>query len=77
MFLPEAFGLDHRIPGKHILDVSETFSSFLGRQVKVKYRHATGDEEHLELGVKDIPALVRALADLRVSRKASQPKQGP
>jgi hypothetical protein len=31
----------------------------------VKYRHATADEEHLELWVNDIPTLMRALADLR------------
>jgi len=70
MFLPEAFGWDHRISGRNILDVSETSSSFLGRRVRVKYRHATGDEEHLELWVKNIPDLVRALADLR--RRADQ-----
>jgi hypothetical protein len=78
MFLPEAFGLDHRIPGRNILDVRETSSSgLLGHRVRMKYQHATGDEEHLELWVKDIAALVRVLADLRVLRKASQPKQGP
>jgi hypothetical protein len=65
MFLPEAFGLDHRVPGKNIIDVRETSSSLLGRRVVVKYRHATGDEEHLELWVNDIPTLMRALADLR------------
>jgi hypothetical protein len=41
MFLPEAFGLDHRVPGKNIIDVRETSSSLLGRRVVVKYRHAT------------------------------------
>ena len=65
MFLPEAFGLDHRVPKKNIIDVRETSSSLLGRRVVVKYRHATADEEHLELWVNDIPTLMRALADLR------------
>jgi len=65
MFLPEALGLDHRVPGKNIIGVREASSSLLGRSIVVKYRHATGDEEHLELWVKDIPTLMRALADLR------------
>jgi hypothetical protein len=65
MFLPEAFGLDHRIPGKSIMDVRETSSAWLGGSVLIRYRHATGDEEHLELSVNDIPALTRELAKIR------------
>jgi hypothetical protein len=53
MFLPEALGLDHRIPGKGILDIREAFSPVLGRTVVVQYRHATGDDETLELAVRD------------------------
>lgn len=67
MFLPEAFGLDHRIPGKGILDIREAYSSVLGRTVVVKYRHATGDEENLELAVSDAAAFMKALTVLRQS----------
>jgi hypothetical protein len=65
IFLPEAFGLDHRIPGRTILDVQEVSSTSLGRGVLVKYRHATGDEENLELWVSDAPTLRRALSEIR------------
>jgi hypothetical protein len=65
MFLPEVFGLDHRIPGKSIMDVRETSSAWLGGSVLIRYRHATGDQERLELKVNDIPALTRALAKIR------------
>jgi hypothetical protein len=65
MFLPEAFGLDHRIPGRTIMDVREASSRSLGRGVLVKYRHATGDEENLELWVSDVSTFRRALSDIR------------
>ena len=65
MFLPEAFGWDHRIPGKTIMDVHETSYDSNQRGVLIQYRHATGDEERLELQVSDIPALMKALADIR------------
>ena len=64
IFLPEAFGWDHRVPGKTLMDVRETYAS--GRRgVLIRYRHATGDEELLELQVSDVPALMKALADIR------------
>ena len=65
MFLPEAFGWDHRIPGKTIMDVRETSYDSDQHGVLIRYRHATGDEERLELQVSDIPALMKALADIR------------
>jgi hypothetical protein len=65
MFFPEVFGLDHRVPGKTITDVRETSSRSLGRGVLVKYRHATGDEENLELWASDVLTLRRALSDIR------------
>jgi hypothetical protein len=65
LFLPEAFGLDHRIPGKTILDVRETSSAVLGPSVLIQYRHATGDEEYLELRVHNATALTQALAKIR------------
>lgn len=61
MFFPEAFGLDHRVPGKAILQVREIFSTPQGSGVLVKYRHATGVEEILELWVADSASLMRAL----------------
>jgi hypothetical protein len=65
MFLPETFGLDHRIPGKSIMDVRETSSELLGRGVLIQYRHATGDEERLELQVNDVATLKKALGRIR------------
>jgi hypothetical protein len=65
MFLPEAFGWDHRVPGKTIIDVREVSYGSHGHGALIRYRHATGDEEWLELQVSDVPALMRALADIR------------
>jgi hypothetical protein len=65
MFLPEAFGWDHRVPGKTIVDVRETSPASQRRGVLIRYRHATGDEELLELQVSNVPALMKALADIR------------
>jgi hypothetical protein len=65
MFLPEAFGWDHRILGKTIIDVRETSRGPHGRSVFIRYRHATGDEEWLELKVGDVLALMKSLADIR------------
>lgn len=65
MFLPEAFGWDHRVPGKTIMDVHEASFALGGRGVLIQYRHATGDEDLLELRVKDIPAFMNALAEIR------------
>lgn len=62
MFLPEAFGLDHQVPGKSIIDVRHTS---VEHAVLIRYRHATGDHEILELTVKNVPALVKALAAIR------------
>jgi hypothetical protein len=65
MFLPEAFGLDHRVRGRQIMDVQQVSSRLLGDGVLVKYRHATGDEENLELWVTNILALKKALSEIR------------
>jgi hypothetical protein len=64
MFLPEAFGWDHRVPGKTIMELRQVSDASVGG-VLVRYRHATGDQELLELQVRDVPALMRALADIR------------
>ena len=63
--LPEAFGWDHPIPGKTILDVRETSWGSDEGGVLIHYRHATGQEERLELQVSDIPALMKAWAAIR------------
>jgi hypothetical protein len=47
IFLPEAFGWDHRVPGKTIMNVRESASR--ARGILIRYRHATGKEELLEL----------------------------
>jgi hypothetical protein len=65
MLLPEAFGWDHRIPGKTIMDVREISSASGESAILIRYRHATGDEERLELQTDDIPGLMQALAALR------------
>jgi hypothetical protein len=63
MFFPEAFGLDHRVPGRAIVEVREN-SMIHGRAVLVKYRHATGDEETLKLRVNETSSLLRALLEI-------------
>jgi hypothetical protein len=63
IFLPEAFGWDHRVPGKTIMNVRESASRVRG--ILIRYRHATGKEELLELQVSNVPALMKALADIR------------
>jgi len=65
MFLPEAFGWDHRVPGKTIMGVGKTASESSGRAVIVQYRHATRDVELLELRVSDVEELLNALAEIR------------
>jgi len=65
MFLAEGFGWDHRVPGKTILDIHETHWSNHRRAVAIRYRHATGDEELLELGVSDVPGLIKVLTGIR------------
>jgi hypothetical protein len=65
MFLPEAFGWDHRIPGKTIMDVRQIAFDSGQSGVLIRYRHATGDEERLELQTNDIPGLMQALAEIR------------
>ena len=65
MFLPEAFGWDHRLSGKTIIDVRETSPASQQRGILIRYRHATGDEELLQLQVSNVPALLKALADIR------------
>lgn len=47
------------------MHVQEVSSKLLGRGIRVKYRHATGDEENLELWVSDTLALRKALSDIR------------
>ena len=53
MFLAEGFGWDHRVPGRTILDIRESHWSNHTRAVAIRYRHARGDEELLELSVTD------------------------
>jgi hypothetical protein len=47
------------------MDVQQVSSKLFGDGVLVKYRHATGDEEKLELWVADVLALRKALSDIR------------
>jgi len=65
MFLSEAFGWDHRVPGETIIESRETSYASGKRGVLVRYRHATGDQERLELQVSDVSALMRTLAEIR------------
>ena len=65
MFFPEAFGLDHRVPGKNILHLREVSSTAGKSSVVVRYRHATGDEEHLQLWIDDLPTFMTAIAAIQ------------
>lgn len=61
MFLPEAFGWDHRVPARTISEVREVGGRVIGNSVLIRYRHKTGDEELLELNVLNASQLIRAL----------------
>jgi hypothetical protein len=65
MFFAEAFGWDHRVPAKSIVDVRNSARNPAG--VAVRYRHRTGDEELLELFVSNPPGLEKALQAARGS----------
>jgi hypothetical protein len=45
------------------MNVRESASRVRG--ILIRYRHATGKEELLELQVSNVPALMKALADIR------------
>jgi hypothetical protein len=62
MFFAEAFGWDHRVPVHTIISIRATPGS---ARVAIRYRHKTGDEELLELSVKDASGLVSALEEAR------------
>ncbi|MBM4263252.1 MAG: hypothetical protein FJ145_17710 [Deltaproteobacteria bacterium] len=64
LFVAEAFGWDHSVPGRSIVDIRET--SRLGA-VAIRYRHRTGDLELLKLSVHDRAALVTALRAIQLS----------
>jgi hypothetical protein len=53
IFLAEAFGWDHRVPGSTILDARQSAQDSRESRVLIKYRHKTGDEEIFELSVRD------------------------
>ncbi len=65
MFFAEAFGWDHRVPGRTIVDIRESSQSSGGTRVAIRYRHTTGDEEILELTVRNVAGLMSALRKLR------------
>ena len=58
-FASEAFGWDHRVPLQTILDITPATSR--RNAIVLRYRHATGDIETLELRVDKIHELHRAL----------------
>ncbi|MCC6472901.1 MAG: hypothetical protein IT514_04065 [Burkholderiales bacterium] len=57
MFAPEAFGWDHRVPGRTILEIRDAGAG----RVSIRYRHRTGDEEWLVLEVAEVGTLRAAL----------------
>jgi hypothetical protein len=65
IFLAEAFGWDHRVPGSTILDARQSSQDLRESRVLIKYRHKTGDEEILELSVRDPAGFIIALREMR------------
>jgi hypothetical protein len=63
-FIAEAFGWDHRVPGRTIVDIRESGLDSNLRGVLFRYRHRTGDLELLELSVSDHPGLLKALHEI-------------
>ncbi len=64
LFIPEVFHLDFRIPGRTIINVTE-LESVVDNQVRIRFAHATGDEDSLEVVVKDIMNFRKAVAAIR------------
>lgn len=64
LFIPEAFHLDFRIPGRAVLEMTERS---LGRESRgmIRFRHATGEEDSFEFTVKDLQRFKKALNAIR------------
>lgn len=60
-FGAEFFGWDHNVPESGLLDVRQADDG----SVTIRYRHLTGDEENLQLYVRNPQALLAALAKIR------------
>lgn len=76
LFLPEAFHLDFRIPGKTIIQMTEKESAG-NHLVLIRFRHATGEEDSLEIVVENIATFRNAIAAIRAEdRRRSAPRPG-
>jgi hypothetical protein len=62
LFIPEGLHLDFHIPGRAILEVEEVLP---GPRVRVRFRHATGEEDMVELELKDPAAFKQAVRAIR------------
>lgn len=58
LFVPEGLHLDFRVPGHSILKVEDVLP---GHSVRVRFRHATGEEDMVELELKDPGSFKQAI----------------
>ncbi len=63
-FLPEALHLDFRIPGHRITSIEETAP---GARLRVRFEHATGATDWVDIAPGDVAALSRSLAEIRAA----------
>jgi hypothetical protein len=65
MFLPEIYGLEHRISGNDILSAQQIRTSFFGGRVLVRFRRPDGNVEGFEISVNNVQGFLRAVEILR------------
>ncbi len=64
LFIPEAFHLDFRIPGRAVIKMTERSVGGESRGI-IRFRHATGEEDSFEFTVKDLRGFRKALNAIR------------
>ncbi len=70
LFIPEGLHLDFRIPGRAILKVEEMLP---GHQVRVRFRHATGEEDMVEVELRDPEAFKEAVRTIQSEVRSLSP----
>jgi hypothetical protein len=65
MFLPEFYGLEHRLRGNDIVLAEQIGRPFLGSRVLIRFRRPNGDLEGFEIRLKDAQAFLHAVEELR------------
>ncbi|MEW6246460.1 MAG: hypothetical protein AB1555_07105 [Nitrospirota bacterium] len=70
LFIPEGLHLDYRIPGHAILEMEEVLPR---HRVRVRFRHATGEEDMVEVELKDPEAFKQAVRTIQSEVRSLSP----